>query len=93
VINEITDKEFILQLLLAECVRRLSKGGKHKVSITNAQLGRLIDGKYEVDFSESNDVRFILKFQKMQDDSIDVIENIIVPREMLVEKDESISSK
>lgn len=91
--NEVTEKEMMLQLLLAECVKRLSKNGKHKVSITNAQLGRLVDAEMEVDFSESNDNRFILKFQKMSEDDIEVKVNVVVPREKLVIKDESVSSK
>jgi hypothetical protein len=90
--NEVTEKELILQMLLAECIRRLSKGGKHKVSITNKQLERLVEGEFEVDFSESNDVRFILKFQKALDD-IEVITNVVVPREKLVIKDEELPSE
>jgi hypothetical protein len=90
--NEVTEKELILQMLLAECIRRLSKNGKHKVSITNRQLEMLVDNEMEVDFSESNDIRFILKYQKMQDD-IEVIANVVVPREKLVVTDESVPSE
>jgi hypothetical protein len=82
----------MLQMLLAECIRRLSKNGKHKVSITNAQLGMLVDKEMEVDFSESNENRFILKYQKMSDEDIDVMVNVVVPTEKVVVKDESIPS-
>lgn len=85
--NQVTEKELMLQMLLAECVRRLSKNGKHKVSITNAQLGMLVDKEMEVDFSESNENRFILKYQKMPDEDIFVKANVVVPRESLVVKD------
>lgn len=79
-------------MLLVECIRRLSKNGKHKVSITNAQLSRLVEGNHEVDFSESNEVRFILKFGETSEEELFLNENIILPREVLIEKDESVSS-
>lgn len=78
----------MLQMLLAECVRRLSKNGKHKVSVTNPQLERLVDGEFEVDFSESNENRFILKFQKMSAEDVVVKTNVIVPTDKLVIKDD-----
>jgi len=90
--NQVTEKELMLQMLLAECIKRLSKNGKHKVSITNAQLGRLVDAEMEVDFSESNEDRFILKFQKMSDEDIEIKANVVVDRDKLVVKDESVSS-
>jgi hypothetical protein len=91
--NQVTDREFMLQMLLAECVRRLSKNGKHKMSITNAQLGRLVEGEFEVDFSESNEDRFILKFQKMSEEDIFVKANVVVPLEKMVGKNEKLPSE
>lgn len=82
----------MLQMLLAECVRRLSKNGSHKVTITNAQLGRLVDKEMEVDFSLSDEDKFVLKYQKMAEDDIEVKVNVVVPREKLVVQDESVSS-
>lgn len=86
--NPITEKEFMLQMLLVECIKRLSKNGKHKVSITNAQLERLVEGEFEVDFSESDENRFILKFQKMSNEDIEVKANVIVPMDKLAVKNE-----
>lgn len=74
-------------MLLVECVKRLSKNGKHKVSITNAQLERLVEGEFEVDFCESNENRFILKFQKMSEEDIEVKANVIVPLDKLAVKE------
>lgn len=74
-------------MLLVECVKRLSKNGKHKVSITNAQLERLVEGEFEVDFGESNENRFILKFQKMSEEDIEVKANVIVPLDKLAVKE------
>lgn len=90
--NQVTEKELMLQMLLAECVRRLSKNGSHKVTITNAQLGRLVDKEMEVDFSLSDEDKFVLKYQKMAEDDIEVKVNVVVPREKLVVQDESVSS-
>lgn len=78
----------MLQMLLVECIKRLSKNGKHKVSITNAQLERLVEGEFEVDFSESDENRFILKFQKMSNEDIEVKANVIVPMDKLAVKNE-----
>jgi hypothetical protein len=89
----VTEKELMLQMLLAECVRRLSKNGSHKVTITNAQLGRLVDKEMEVDFSLSDEDKFILKYQKMAEDDIEVKVNVVVPREKLVVQDEELSSE
>jgi hypothetical protein len=89
----VTEKELMLQMLLAECVRRLSKNGSHKVTITNAQLGRLVDKEMEVDFSLSDEDKFILKYQKMAEDDIEVKVNVVVPREKLVVQDESLPSE
>lgn len=83
----------MLQMLLAECVRRLSKNGSHKVTITNAQLGRLVDKEMEVDFSLSDEDKFVLKYQKMAEDDIEVKVNVVVPREKLVVQDESLPSE
>jgi hypothetical protein len=52
----------------------------------------LVDKEMEVDFSESNENRFILKYQKMSDEDIDVMVNVVVPTEKVVVKDESIPS-
>lgn len=90
-----TEREAILSLLLVECIKRLSKNGKHKVSITNTQLNRLVEGNFEVDFSESNNDRFILKLVKGEPliglEEIIVEENVEVPKEAYIE-DESIPS-
>lgn len=85
--NQVTEKELMLQLLLAECVRRLSKNGKVKIHITNAQLGMLVDKEMEVDFSESNDNSFILKYQKMSEEDVVVKANVVIPRDKMVIKD------
>jgi hypothetical protein len=85
-----TEREVILSMLLVECIKRLSKNGKHKVSITNPQLNRLVEGNFEVDFSESNNDRFILKLTKGEPivgfEEIVVSENVEVPKDLTLDK-------
>jgi hypothetical protein len=47
----------------------------------------------EVDFSLSDEDKFILKYQKMAEDDIEVKVNVVVPREKLVVQDEELSSE
>lgn len=64
---EASNKETVLTLLFLEAMRRLSKNGKSKVVITNEQLNRLVEKNLEVDYSESNENRFILKLVEGED--------------------------
>jgi hypothetical protein len=85
-----TEREAVLSLLLVQCIKRLSKNGKQKVHITNAELNRLVEGNFEVDFSESNSDRFILKLVKGEPlvglEEIVVEENVELPKELLEEQ-------
>lgn len=88
-----TEREAVLSMLLVECVKRLSKNGKHKIHVTNPQLERLIDGNFEVDFSESKNDRFVLKLVKGEAliglEEIVVEENVEVPKSFFLPLDPS----
>lgn len=84
-----TEREAVLTLLLIECVRRLTKTGRNPIHITNGQIERNLESSFEVDYSESDSNKFVLKLSVGEE--IVLEENVELPVEVGSE-DESLPS-
>jgi hypothetical protein len=74
-----TEREAVLTMLLIECVRRLTHTGKNPIHITNGHIQRNLESGFEVDYSDSESEKFVLRLTKEED--IILEENVPVPTE------------